>query len=196
MQDDGGGGELPARMVQVIDAYLAGSNKRAAMRAGGYSEGTILGHGPRLVFGRQDVKDEIVRRQALAKAGAIVDQKWVLERLMAIADSGRILAKFKKVDKEGLLQWDFTGATQAELALIDSLTTETDANGVRKFKITTEHRKAALDSICRIMGYNKDSVEHKGEMTLVERLQQGRARSRQGLNGGAPNGEASRGNES
>ena len=176
-------GELPERYLVCIDEYLKGKSKTDAMLIAGYSEGTARGRGPMLVFGREDVKAEIAKRQKGARVKYDIDRDWVVQRLAAIADAPAVLAKFKKINSDGTLYYDFTGATEAELELVDSITTETymegrgdDAREIRKFKITVNDRQRALDGLARIFGFNKDSLDVKGKLTLVERLQQGRKR--------------------
>ena len=170
---------LSERHLKCIDSYMAGSSKRDALRAGGFSDGTTVGK----VFDRPDVKAEIARRQAAAREEGKVTQDWVIENHVAAVNAPKILAKFLKTTSDGKLDWDFTGATQEEKTLIDSVTTETYMEGrgekkkpVKRFKVRIPSRLAHLDSISRIMGFNKDSLEHRGEMSLVERLQQGRRR--------------------
>ncbi|KKL64978.1 hypothetical protein LCGC14_2159620, partial [marine sediment metagenome] len=73
--------------------------------------------------------------------------------------------------------WDFTGATINELALIDELTV-LEKNGAFAMKIGVPSRQAALDALCRVLGLNKDKLDLSGTVSLVERLQKGRDRVR------------------
>ena len=160
----------------AVNAYLSGMTKSAAMIEAGYGTST----GAVLVFGREDVQHEIERHQDAMVEKYEVPREWVLEQLHKIATSGFVLAKFKKVTPDGGLDWDFTGATQEELALIDDLTVKINAKGQVEIKIGAPSRQSALDSICRVMGYNKDKLDLTGSLSLVERLQKGRDRVRGG----------------
>ena len=177
-------GELPERYLVCIDEYLKGKSKTDAMLKAGYSEGTARGRGPMLVFGREDVKAEMARRQKDTRRRSNISQDWVLEKLKGIVDAPEILAPFVVLTPDGKLDYDFTDASPEQLRVINSIQTSVEMVGrgqdkkpVKKFKITTGDRQAALTLISRIMGYHKD-VEVKGEITLVERLQAGRKRTR------------------
>ena len=177
-------GELPERYLVCIDEFLKGKSKTDAMLIAGYSEGTARGRGPALVFGREDVKAEIARRQKKRRQSSSISQDWVLAKLQAIVDAPEILAPFVVITPDGKLDYDFTDATPSQLRVINSIQTSVEMVGrgedkkpVKKFKITTGDRQAALTLISRIMGYAKEG-ELVGEFTLVERLQAGRKRTR------------------
>ena len=163
----------------VVNAYLSGMSKHQALAEAGYSPKTLVHQ----VFDREDVSHEIERLTDEVMAKYQIDREWVTKQLVDIATAGVTLAKFKKVTPDGLLTWNFTGATQEELALIDTLSVETyvekgTQQTVKKFKIGLPSRQTALDSLCRIHGLNKDRLEVDVELSLVERLQRGRERAR------------------
>jgi hypothetical protein len=140
------------------------------------------------VFDKPSVAAEIKRRQAMLRKKHDLDEDWVIQRMMRIADSGEILARFKKVTKDGKLDWDFTGATQDELAAINELTvTTTTARGetTTKFKVGSDSPKGALDSLMRKMGMFQDNLNVSGEMSLTERITAGRNRVNKGNKGDA-----------
>ena len=157
----------------ALNAFLSGMTQKDAMVEADFSTKTP----PSQVFGRDDVKHEIARRREEVAEKYDISQEWLVERLAKIADSNLALARYKKVDFEGRLYWDFTGATQEELALIDELTVSIKM-GVHTMKIGTPSRQAAIDSLARILGFNKDKLKLSGEVSLVERLQRGRDRVR------------------
>lgn len=162
----------------AVNAYMSGMTKTDAMAEAGYASGTT----PANVFDRGDVRHEIERLTEKLMAKYEVDREWVMRQLVDIATAGETLAKFKKITPDGLLDWNFAGATQAELALIDTLSiekhVERDGAVITKFKIGLPSRQAALESLCRILGLNKDKLDLGVELTLVERLQRGRDRAR------------------
>lgn len=157
----------------AVNAHLSGMTKNDAMLEAGYSSST----NPMSVFSREDVKAQIELHQDEMADKYEVSREWVLEQLQRIATSGSVLAKFKKILPDGQLDWDFKGATPEELALIDELTVKANAKGQYDMKIGVPSRQSALDSICRIMGYNKDKLDLTGSLSLVERLQRGRKRA-------------------
>ena len=79
--------QLPARMLVCIDEYMKGVPKNQAMLKAGYKLGSTKRVG--LVFNREDVKDEIEKRQTAARVHYKVDQDWIIQRLAAIADAPR-----------------------------------------------------------------------------------------------------------
>ena len=104
----------------VVNAYLSGMTKKMAMREAGYSANSD----PQTVFGREDVQAEMERLTDRVMRKYEVSREWVTRQLVSIATAGVVLARFKKVTPDGKLDWDFTGATEAELALIDTLSVE------------------------------------------------------------------------
>jgi len=176
---------LTHKQRKLVDEYFVDFNKSAAARRAGYSVSSVeepkhRGKG----FEHPAVKKEIERRQAKVQAKYDLNEDWVIQRLMRIADAGAILAKFKKVEPDGTLSWNFKGATQEELAVINDLSVETYVEGrgdgareVKKFKIGVSDVKGALDSLCRRLGLFQDKMQLSGDAALVERLQNARTRS-------------------
>src|SRR3546814_14755971 len=110
----------------------------------------------------------------------------MIGRLMSLADSKITLAKFKKGAEDGSLYWDFTGATEEELKVIQGIATETykdgrskDARMVKKFKPVLVDPKSTLDSLARIQGLFNDKVTVEGELSLIDRIERGRKRAGQ-----------------
>src|SRR5262249_55845302 len=129
---------------------------------------------------------EIARRRAKLAEQSELTAEWIINRLMLIADANLILAKFKKVDADGTLSWDFSSATPEELAVISGLQTdiyvEMGAGGkkkVKKFKVESIDPLAALNMLARIQGLFNDKVEVQGEISIVERMQKARERALQ-----------------
>ena len=176
-------GILNERHRLVIDAYFAnGFNKREAMEAGGYAPSSV-DQADRVVFSNPDVIAEIQRRRDKVFQKADIDAEWVLRRYVALADAPVKLAKYKKINEDGSVYWDFTGATEDELALLSEVSSETYTDGkggntreVRKFKVTVPDAKAALDSIARFLGMFNDKLQIGAEQSLVDAL--GKAYSR------------------
>ena len=168
------------REERAIHFFLLGHTQKDSLTMAGYSESTARGN-PQSVFNRPVVAEELARQQAELRDKYKLSEEWVIERFMRIADAGATLAKFKKVLPDGKLNWDFTGATEEELALINELavTTTEDQEGVRTHnKIGTSDSLGALNSLSRIQGMFKDKVQFEGELALVDRLARGRERAR------------------
>ncbi len=165
---------------QAIYYYLDGHTEKDSLLLAGYSEATAAHH-PHTIFHRPRVRAEIERRQAATRKRLELDEDWVVQRMMRLALAGETLAKFKKVQEDGSLSWNFLGATEDELALIDELTvttTETHYGGKKhKVKIGHADPKAALDSLMRKLGLFNDKLAVSGGLSLVERIQAGRNRA-------------------
>ncbi len=158
-------------------------SKSAALQAAGYSKHTAEDKAGALIFDRPEVKAEIERRQTVLRQKNELTVEWVISRLQAVASAPETLAKYMMVTKDGKLDWDFTDASIEDLSLINDLSVESYLKGrgdnacnVLKFRIGLSDRKAALDSLARILGMFDDSMTLKGELTMVERLHAGRAR--------------------
>ena len=174
---------LTAKHLHVIDNYFSnGRNKSRAMRDAGYKESSCSQNASSL-FKNRAIVTEIQRREKELRERFQIDREWIVERLARIADSGKTLAKFKKVDGNGALYWDFSGASSEDLEIIESLTVDeyTEGRGpgaadVKKTKIKAQSAQSALDSMARILGLNTDRLKIEGDATVVEQLQAGRAR--------------------
>lgn len=162
--------------------FEANFNKDEAARRAGYQN--VNKYSNRL-FAREDVKQEIekIRRKMMEKMELTND--WIIQRLMLLANSNVVLAKFRKVQEDGSLAWDFTGATEEELALIHNISTDTYVEGrgegakkVKKFKVEIIDPKNALDTLARIQGLFQEKQEVSVEVNLVDALQKGRERAR------------------
>lgn len=174
---------LRDKHIAAIDAYmLNGYNKKQALITAGYSQSTAnLRAG--LVFDREDVKEEIeMRRKRLAQRYDL-EEDWVIRRLMDRADSGRLLAPYKKVDENGQLYYNFKGAPEDILALVQAIGIEYSKEGrgdeaieIRKAKVQEPDAQAALMALARHMGMLNDKLEVKGG-DLSDRIQAGRDRA-------------------
>ena len=177
--------KLSDKMFRAVTEYFTnGHNQYRALLAAGYSETTANDH-PERVFKHPTVIAEIARRQEVANDAANLDQAWITERLMVLADSSKTLAKYMKVDKNGKLDWDFTGATEKELQLIKSLQVETNVIGtgtgyVHKYKIDTSDPLAVLNSLARIAGLFNDRLQLEADDEVVAILQSARNRIKGG----------------
>ena len=157
-------------------------SKAAALMKAGYSKGSAADQAER-VFGRPEVKAEIEHRETELRQKNELTVDWVISRLQAVASAPEKLAKYITITEDGKLDWNFTDASIEDLSLINDLAVESYLKGrgdnacdVKKFKIGLSDRKAALDSLARILGMFDDSMTLKGELTMVERLHAGRAR--------------------
>lgn len=174
---------LSPRHKQAINEYFAnGFNKRQALLAAGYSNGTST-HAAASVFNHPIVKAEIERRFDADKRKYDVDRDWVIQRLARIANGGEIMARYKVINEDGEAVWDFSGASADDLAVITELTTDTyiegrgkDARRVKKMKVAMADPKGALDSLARTLGMFQDNLKLDGDISVVERLQAGRRR--------------------
>jgi phage terminase small subunit len=129
------------------------------------------------LFNNPVTEDEIKRLMDKSTKSAEMDADRVMKLLTMYAESGITLAKFKVTNADGELFWDFTGATEEELALVHSLEVSTymegrgdDAREVRKWKITTSDPLVALDKLARALGMYTENIKVSGELSLIDRI--------------------------
>jgi len=172
---------LTAMEIQAVDHYVStpGCSKGQAMRVAGYSR-TVTDN-PQKMFNKPNVAAEVRRRREIMARRAEVTEERIVAEYARIAFGS--IAKFKKVDFNGGLYWDFTGATEEDLELIEAMDTETYVDGrgeesriVKKLKIKPYPKLQALDALARHLGLFKDSVNVTHEVTLVDRMTRGRER--------------------
>ncbi len=171
------------RHLSVVDEYmLNGNNAREAMIKCGYSQKHADGMS-RQIFHREEVKAEIAKRRArVAKKYEVTVDK-VVEGLLRIAESGLTLAKFKKVQKDGTLMWDFSSATDEDIALIRDLGVDYYSEGrgpgaveVKKFRVKEPDAMAAWIALGRHLGMFSDVVK-VSEDSIADQIRAGRKRS-------------------
>lgn len=161
--------------------FMSDFNKKEAMKKAGYkskSKGRV-----QELFSHPFVIAEIERQRQRVEKKYELTRDWIVKRLMVLADSNIVLGKFKKVNEDGSLYWDFSGATEAELGVINGISTDiyTEGRGlskrkVKKFGLVITDPKAALDSLARIQGLFNDKMTVQGELSIMERLSKGRER--------------------
>jgi phage terminase small subunit len=173
---------LTDKRRKAIDVYFEnGFMKGEALIAAGYSKKTAKAN-PQSFFNREDVKVEIARRKVKLAEKHEVTQEFIIGELMKRALSGATLARFKKVQADGSLMWDFSGATEEELALVSDLGVDFIKAGrgkksidVTRFRIKEPDAHAALMALARHLGLFNDSLEVTGG-TLADRIREGRGR--------------------
>lgn len=176
--------EITDRERKFVREYLTnGFNHLKAAQAAGYK---LTGGSGKNLLKRARVVREIERLTGKTLARYEVTIEWIIERMAERADAGRILARFKKVDDEGNIYHDFTGATEEELRVIDEVTVEEHKEGrgdtartVRRSKVKGANPDVSLLTLARHRGMLSDKLT--GENTgasLVERLQAGRNRAK------------------
>ena len=175
--------DLKLRCNLLVHYYFQTNfDKCEAMRLAGY-KGNVHGYAQD-TFKHPYVVAEIERQRKKMLDKFDLSREWIVQRLMTLADSNIVLGKFKKIDEDGSLYWDFTGATPEELSIINGITTDTYTEGrgpskkkVKKFGLVITDPKAALDSLARIQGLFNDKVTVQGEISIMDRLNKGRERA-------------------
>ena len=175
---------LTPKQIIAIDKYFElNFNKQDALLAAGYSERTARGN-PGAIFDAPQVVAEIERRQLKLQKRHTVTMDRLIEEYahIAFARYGDIL----EIDQSTGTAWlDMRKATPEILAAIAEFATDEYKEGrgedgavVMKMKVKLHDKKAALDSLTRIMGGFNDKLKVEGEVSLVDRLQRGRERAR------------------
>lgn len=172
---------LSPKHQAAVDAYFAnGFNQAEALKAAGYSENTAE-TAQHSVFGRDDVRAEIERRQKKLAEKSEVTVDRVVKELAKIgfANFGDLIT----VQEDGTAFLDFTALTAEQRAVISEFQVDEykegrgeDARDVKKVKVKFADKKAALELLGRFLGMFKDKVELEAGPGLVERLMAGRQR--------------------
>ena len=161
---------LSERHRKAICAFLSGMSKKNSCLEAGYAPSVDSSD----IFGREDVRAEIQRRQRQMSSKAGVDADWIIERLKAIADAQ--LMDMMVLDEEGIGRISLDKMTpQLRRALTGY---EVKANGEIRLKLADTLK--ALDMLARQLGMYQDKVTVEGELSLIERLQAGRDRAAAG----------------
>lgn len=172
------------KVLATVNAYFEnGFNKEQAMLSAGYAPSSAR-FNMRKLFDSPAMVEEIAKRRKDLSTKHEVTQDYIISKFLEIIESGKALAKYKKVMPDGSLTWNFTGATPAELAHVRELGVEftkvgrgANAIDVTKFKVKEPDVHAALMALSRHLGLFNDSIEVKG--SLAERIQAGRERAYQ-----------------
>ena len=174
--------KLNPKQLGAIDAFLTnGGNIKEALLTAGYAF-TTAGTQSHKVWYVEAVQEELARRQKQAMKKVKLTPEWVLKRLMERADSGRLLAPFKKVSDDGQLYWNFTGADKKVLGLVSAIGIEFIKSGrgkgsidITKSRVTEPDVGAAIRDLMRHLGMFNDKLEVTGSM--AERIKAAKAYS-------------------
>jgi phage terminase small subunit len=175
--------------MMAINAYFEnGFKKNEAMRTAGYAESTCKTFTGK-VFSNPVCVAEIERRMAKRAKKHDLSVDWLIKQFMKRALSGEVFAKFRKVAGDGSLYYDFRGATEEELALVQELQVEFMKSGrgkgaidVTKFRIKEPDVHAALMALGRHMGIFDDRLDITGG-DEISRIQAGRDRAAKAKSG-------------
>lgn len=172
---------LSPKHQAAVDAYFKnGFNQAEALKAAGYSENTAE-TAQHSVFGREDVRAEIERRQKKLAEKSEVTVDRVVKELAKIgfANFGDLFT----VTEDGQLKWDFSTLTPDQRAVMSEVKIKNYKEGrgpaaeeVEVVGVKFADKKAALELLGRFLGMFKDKVELEAGPGLVERLMAGRQR--------------------
>jgi len=168
---------LTDKQRTAVDEYMInGFNIQAALLAAGYTASSA-NNSDETWYRNKELQKYLKKRKAIIAEKHQLTEDWVIQRLMQRADSGRLLAKFKKIDEDGQLFWDFTGATDHELALVSAIGMELAKSGrgdgaidVKRVKVQEADAHAALMALGRHLGIFNDKLEVTGSM--AERIKE------------------------
>lgn len=173
--------KLTLKQRKLVNEYFKnGGHKTNAMKSAGIGGGDLYRHTNTSVFNQPAVKREVERRIARMEKKYELDEDWVVQRFMRIADAntGDILMKLQDND------FDLSVLTSDERYAIEELSDEMEYVGrgdnkirVRKTKVKTKSNLQALTALARKLGMFNDKVSITGEISLVDRIQAGRKRA-------------------
>lgn len=179
---------LKPQHKKVVDGYMRGLTKKAAMLEAGYSDSTATTR-PSDVFGREDVKNEIQRRGNLSAVRSDIDLDWIVSRLKDIADAN--IGDALNIYSDGSARIDLNKLTPELKRAMSKFSSDVYTEGrgpnsqdITKMKVDFGDKIKALDMLARILGLSKEkqNIEISVEEDAVAALMRGRSRS--GLGGG------------
>ena len=120
-------------------------------------------------------------RKKLARKFDITKER-VLEEIAKTAFVS--MGDFLELKEDGTAVFDMNKMTPDMAAAMSEFQTEVyqegrgmEAQDVKKIRLKLNDKLRALEMLCRHLGLFNDSMELKGEMTLVDRIQKGRERA-------------------
>lgn len=161
------------RHLVLVDCYFAANfNMAEAMRQAGYESGAGYQH---RLFNHPDVVAEIERRRQHVARRWELDEDFVIQRLMRLADMnlGAVAQKLKENN------YDLMSLTPDERYAIAEIITETKTvRGEERTttKVKMEPKTASLGLLGKKLNMFTEKVEHVGLTDLVDALHAGRAR--------------------
>ena len=158
---------LSEKERKVVVGFLNGLTKHEAVLAAGWGKYAKTG----AIFDRPAIQDEIRRRQHQMSTKAGVDADWIVSRLKSIADACSV--DLYELDVEGIPRIDLNKLTPDLRRAVTGYSVKRDG----KIEISMADKLKALDMLAKHLGMYQDQVNVQGELTLVERLQQGRERA-------------------
>lgn len=169
----------------AVDLWFGnGFNQRKALIGAGFSEKTAKGR-PSAVFGRKDVQKYIEHKREKLQSKFEVTEENVLAELAKIAFSN--MGDLIVVQEDGSAVIDFNLMTPEQRAAMSEYAVEQYMEGrgdgavpVKKSKVKFHDKKGALELLGRKLGMFNDKLKIEGEVSVVERLQAGRNRLKQG----------------
>lgn len=163
----------------VIDHWFENGclSKRASMEAFGFRSP------PAIIFSRPECKAMVAEMLKARRDAVLMTETEILDGYAKLARAS--LGDLLEIREDGTAYVDFTNMTEAHRYSLQEYTFEEYfekgddgevARVVRKPKIKFHDKKAALDSLARVMGMNKDRVEVSSAMSLVARIEHARER--------------------
>ena len=151
--------KLTPKRQRFVNEYLIDLNATAAYVRAGYKAKDADVAGPRLL-GIVGVQEAIAKAQAKLAAKLEITQEKVLTEYAKIAFSN--MSKFSKWGPDGVTLIDSEDLDEDSAACVAEVSQSVTAEGgTIKFKL--HDKKGALDSICKMLGFNAaEKKEHSG----------------------------------
>lgn len=172
--------KLTDRDMKVIDNYFTNGWKKAkALKDAGFVSGKSYVHA---FYKKPLVVQEIQRRRDSEADKYEVTRERLIQEYAKLAYNS--LGDLVEIAEDGTGWIDLRKLTPGRRAALAEFSTdeykeERGEGGavVKKMRVKFHDKKGALDSLARIMGLFQEKVQVTGELSLVERIQQGRKRA-------------------
>lgn len=149
------------KLAIFVAEYLISENGKKAAIAAGYAENSAAVTASKLLK-KPNIREQIERKQQERLKRLQMTDDEILDSLAAVPRAEATIAKFLKVDQGGLLYYDFTEATDADLRAINPAVQEIetqeysegrgeDKRNLIKSKVKFADRRGCLE----LLGRNK-----------------------------------------
>tara|TARA_R110002072_G_scaffold21764_22_gene76834 strand:- start:548 stop:1153 length:606 start_codon:yes stop_codon:yes gene_type:complete len=130
-----------AKAKAIAERYVIDWNPLEALKAGGYSEGTVRSHG-HVMIKHPNIQAELAKLQEEIRANVIADAAYVIHGMHEVAEKCMGHQPIITLDEEG--------------------------NSIVKLGFNPAAATAALEKIGRSLGMFKDSIEIKGVLSVED----------------------------
>ncbi|CAA2108957.1 hypothetical protein MBUL_04450 (plasmid) [Methylobacterium bullatum] len=170
---------LTDKQDRFVSEYLVDLNATQAAKRAGYSARTAAAIGAENL-GKPEIQAAIAEAQARTRARLEITREQIAAEYAKLGFSN--MADYMRVGEDGDPVLNFADLTRDQAAALAEVTVEDfkdgrgeDARDVRRVRFKLSDKRASLDSLSRLLGFEKIRHEHTGKDDAPLRLNDSRA---------------------